>query len=625
MTSRNEFRQRFNELATDAEYQLSVNPIGYKRKVLWLGLLGYAAIAALLLLLLTALGGSIWLATFGTVVLLMLIKSKLIFLLLALVWFLLKAVWVKLSPPEGYLLSRAEFPTLWREVEALQQTLKTPKIHRIVLVPEMNAAIAQTPRLGLFGWQQNSLVLGLELLLALSAPEGKAVLAHEMGHLSAAHAKFNGWVYRLRQSWQQIDYLLNQQTGWLTAPLRRFFSWYSLTFSGYTFALARFNEYEADQVSVATVGADATASALCYSQLLNQALADEFWQPLWRNADAQAAPPADCYQRLAAFLRAKRLTARPEQLHLAMAERHQYDDTHPSLLQRLHACNQGKVVLLNHSESAAEALLGDQLNPLLQYYSEQWQLAVTPAWQEQQQQHQQATEQLTSLSACEVNDYSIEQALAWLAIPEHLHPTGQYLPTLRQLQQRFSSNAALSYALACALTSDEPATAEQLFIQASHDFQHREAALSQLYAIANEQRDEQRTAEWQLQLDNHYDHCDRLLMRWQNLEENEAVSPAQPSAQQLAQLQVALASISAVRSAVLVQRQLPSEFDEPSYILYITTPWYRNNGAGLLQKVADALADKLNVFVINKDFTDKKLLKTVKQLGVPVYPMARNA
>lgn len=617
--SRTEIRQRFHQLAQDAEFQLSVSPDSYKRKILLLGILGYAVIGVLFALILTAIGGTIWLATLGTVLLVMLIKSKLIFLLLAIVWFMFKAVWVKLAAPEGYELSKAEYPLLWQEVKALQKELRTPKIHRIVMVPEMNAAIAQTPRLGLFGWHKNTLVIGMELLLALSADEGKAVIAHELGHLSGAHAKFNGWVYRIRQSWLRIDDALQQQQSALTAPLRRFFSWYALTFSGYTFALARFNEYEADKISADIVDDKATASALCHSRLLGEALNSEFWPTLWQAADTAPTPPADTYLQLATFLRQRRVQADADELQQALTELADPDDTHPSLRQRLQALKHSQAVLLSSERSAGEALLGDRLAALLQYYSELWQQAVSENWQQQHEDAQQANQTLAQLSNLAVSDYTLEQALSWLSSIDRPIKDASQLDSLRQLQQRFSSTADFAYVLACELMQTSNAEAKDLFISASAHFSFREAALQQLLQLATLQQDDSAKQHWQQALDNHYDHCDKIDAIWQNLRPNEQVTAPELSAKELGIVQLSLAKIPALKSALMVKRVLPEEISTPMYILYIKSHWYRSDSDGLMQKVANQLGDKMPVFVINKDYAYKSLLKNIKKLGQPVY------
>ena len=138
---------------------------------------------------------------------------------------------------------------MYAEIDALRKQLKAIKIHEIILTDEFNAGIMQTPRLGVFGWYKNTLILGLQLLLALSPEQARAVLAHEFGHLSGNHSRLNGWIYRARTSWYRVMDAFDRTGGWGTGPMRKFFDWYAPYFNAYSFALARANEAAPDVAS----------------------------------------------------------------------------------------------------------------------------------------------------------------------------------------------------------------------------------------------------------------------------------------------------------------------------------------------------------------------------------------
>jgi hypothetical protein len=56
---------------------------------------------------------------------------------------------------------------------------RTPRFHHVLVTDDFNAAVVQAPRLGLFGWYRNYLLIGLPLAKALTVEQFKAVLAHE--------------------------------------------------------------------------------------------------------------------------------------------------------------------------------------------------------------------------------------------------------------------------------------------------------------------------------------------------------------------------------------------------------------------------------------------------------------
>jgi Zn-dependent protease with chaperone function len=194
----------FIQLVQKAEQDAEKNIKGYRGKLLLFAGLGYGVIFLILFSLVLLIGGTLGTAFVSTTLFLLLLKKKLIIVLAIVVWILLKAVWVKFEEPSGYVLEKKRFPKLFAAIDDLRQQLKSLPIHQVILTPELNAAVVQTPRLGIFGWHKNSLIVGLELLLILSAEEMRAVLAHELGHLSGNHSRFNGWIYRVRIMWQKV-------------------------------------------------------------------------------------------------------------------------------------------------------------------------------------------------------------------------------------------------------------------------------------------------------------------------------------------------------------------------------------------------------------------------------------
>jgi hypothetical protein len=58
----------------------------------------------------------------------------------------------------GYQARRADFPALHAEVYALRRQLKAPAVQEIILTEEFNAAVAQRPRLGVLGWNRNTVI-----------------------------------------------------------------------------------------------------------------------------------------------------------------------------------------------------------------------------------------------------------------------------------------------------------------------------------------------------------------------------------------------------------------------------------------------------------------------------------
>ena len=119
-------------------------------------------------------------------------------------WAAIRVLWVRLTPPEGRTVTRREVPELFKLLDELRRRLRASNFHRVMITAECNAAVSEIPRFGVFGFPRHYLELGLPLIECLSAEELRAVLAHELAHLSARDGWLTGWIYRQRKSWNEI-------------------------------------------------------------------------------------------------------------------------------------------------------------------------------------------------------------------------------------------------------------------------------------------------------------------------------------------------------------------------------------------------------------------------------------
>jgi Zn-dependent protease with chaperone function len=188
----------FSPLVEKLERFSQDNPEQYRLRVALLAILGYAYIFLVLAGLMALIGALIFFMVFSNRISAAVIKAS-IFLLL-IIWVIVQSLWVTFPKPEGQPLSRQQVPQLFDLVDELTTSLQAPRFHKILLNEEFNAAVIQVPRLGIFGWQENYLLLGLPLMQALSLEQFKAVLAHELGHLSGNHSRFAAWIYRIRKT-----------------------------------------------------------------------------------------------------------------------------------------------------------------------------------------------------------------------------------------------------------------------------------------------------------------------------------------------------------------------------------------------------------------------------------------
>ena len=270
-------REEFDALIQRLEKISRKNPRLYLLRVIGLVVLAYGYLLtvlfgslALSLVMLPLLVYVPFLAIFG------LIAFGSIFLAMA------RGLWVKIEPPKGQPIKRAEAPRLFTLLDELCAALSLPPLHEVVIVGAMNAGVVQIPRFGIFGWHRNYLVLGLPLMQSLAPEEFKAVLAHEFAHSSRGHGRLGNWLYRVRRSWAQIFEQMGRRRTRFGRALFKGIHWFWPIFNGHVFVLARANEYEADACSVRPAGADAAANALVRTRIDTSFFSEKFWPDIFK-------------------------------------------------------------------------------------------------------------------------------------------------------------------------------------------------------------------------------------------------------------------------------------------------------------------------------------------------------
>ncbi len=398
-------QEQFDILIQKLEVFACKQPGVYKLRLALLAALGYVYILAILAATLTLLVGIIWLMfssrsfNAGAV--------KAIIFLLAFGLILLRSLWVSFPPPTGLYVKRKDLPGLYAFVDELSASLQAPRFHQILITEDFNAAVTQRPRLGLLGWQQNYLIIGLPLMLALTTQQFRAVLAHELGHLSGNHSRFGGWIYRQRLTWYRIAEGMGQggnETSWLI--FERFLKWYVPFFNAYAFVLARMNEYEADRCAAELAGAKNTAEALINADVKATFLENSFFSNIYKQVETEISAPSLVFTEMkAALLQEIPSTLSSLYLTQALALKTNNFDTHPCLSDRLNALqclpkNQEEILLPTAIKvSAAREVLGTALDKLIDYFNKMWYDRMATPWRQKYAQIQESLATLKKLDS----------------------------------------------------------------------------------------------------------------------------------------------------------------------------------------------------------------------------------
>jgi len=386
--------EQFSAKVAELEAHARRDPRGYRVRTVLLGMLGYAYMTAVVLLVLAvsilALGSIVWLKYVGI---------KLFIAAAAFLGVLFKAIWVTFPPPEGIPLSRQAAPALHAVIDELGGALRAPRFSKVLITSEYNAGVVHVPQYGIFGGRISYLLLGLPLMKSLSLEQFKAVVAHELGHLARGDAAVASWIYGQRLRWLRLMRMLEEQGGKGSFLFRGFINWYAPYFNAYSFPLARAAEYEADAAAAKLTSPRTAAEALTGISVVGRYLGQHFWPGIYRQADDQPQPAVAPFVGFTQTLATGLGSASPDDLlAVSLAEETTLADTHPALKDRLKALGESARIMLPALGDTADRLLGAQLEQITKEFDDRWHKEILPVWQERHKKVQGERAQLAELT-----------------------------------------------------------------------------------------------------------------------------------------------------------------------------------------------------------------------------------
>lgn len=640
--------KRFEQLVRELEGYSKAYPERYKLKVALLAFAGYAYVLLVLGTVIALIIGCFILIKDGSGGHALLFKVGLGLIILATV--IVRALWVRLEPPTGIELQRENAPRLFLLIDKVRAALGTPAFHHILIVNELNAAVVQVPRLGIFGWQRNYLVLGLPLMLTFTPPQFRAVLAHEFGHLGRQHGRFFSWVYRARVTWWRLLQEMTERNNWASGIFTKFLGWYTPYFNAYSFVMARAQEYEADRNAAALVGPHCMKDTLASLSVVGRILHESFWFALDQRMRDTAEPIDSYLQELAQTIQAP---TNRERVHAffgqAMHEQTSYADTHPSLADRLAALNTVPSqktssdasstipqLLTTQGESAAKCYLGQTSDELCERLNREWVKQTKETWKQKHEEKQVAKVRIAELQDKSAAASLTDEELWEYASQTELHQGGDpAIPLLQELVDRSPDHAGANFALGrLLLAQGDRAGLEHLerAVAKDQDAFLAAAELAEAFFTRTGQLEEaetyRRRAMERRDLLNEAEKERRRV-----LPDDAFVAHSLPD-ETIRQIVTDLAGVLESGKAYLVQKQVQMMPELPAYALIVVPkyPWYEwredAKNEALLARLSQEVALPPSTYILVlgsrvKRRWQKKALCRIAAL--PLKPLAKDA
>jgi len=627
-------QEQFEALVKRLETLAREQPKNYRLRLGLLAALGYAYLFLILGSLLSIFIGLVWLASYSQS--LSAIEFQGSFLLLIPIFAILKSLWVRLPPPTGRVLDQKEAPHLFAAIKDLSSSLDAPCPDQVLITTEFNASIVQLPRLGIFGWQKNYLLLGLPLMEALTPEQFRGVLAHELAHLSGNHGRFASWIYRGRKTWMQISSQVQKNGN--SFLFDYFFNWYTPIFDAYSFVFVRMNEYEADRCAARVVGPKNIAEALINVEIRNHFLEYSFWPGVSRQLNEQAEPPSSMYTHMLNTLRLELAFHDAERwFHQALKKQTNTQDTHPCLAERLSALGlrpdwqpklpPSTVVI---KVSSAHHFLKSALEPLTNHFNENWKQEVSLSWQERHNHLQESKKSLHRLEEKAQHQLLTEEE-AW----ERAHWTAelqerqQAIPLLKELLFVNPDHVCANYLLGEIFLEQENIAGITLLENAMVLDSKFLLSGNELIHLFHQRQGRQEEANRYLnRIEQHQILLTKVNQERSSVSDRDNFMFHHLSDSEIVKLTKQLAHYPEITEAYLVQKEVEYLPDKPLYILALRhrSAWWKIENNHCVQKLCDQLASGMTfpggTYILILDDLNKKIEEKICQ--IPEASIYRN-
>ncbi len=574
--------EKFAALVQRLDFYARREPKNYRIQVGLLAVLGYVFIFFIL---------GVLLALTGALIAVMIrsgsanvVSIKLGFFLLVGVALILRSLWVTIPPPTEPEIGRAEAPRLFAMLDEVADALRAPRFHHVQMTRDFNAGVLQVPKLGLLGWQVGYLQIGLPLMQALTPEQFRAVIAHEMGHLSANHSRFSGWIYRIRLTWFQLLNNLEGSGHKAAFLFTAFFHWYAPYFAAYSFVLARADEYVADRAAADVSGAQVMAEALLQTNMQGRFFATVFWPDLLDGARTTPTPPASPLAALVSAFKGTRHADADVWYDEALEEKAALDDTHPALSERLASLGfrmtpGGPMDLPKPPLSlpappavtAAETYLGTAQARFAPALDADWKQKIAKPWTKEYQGAQLARRKLDLLDAQAASEgLSPQERWERASLTGRLHGMEHATSLIYEIIQAQPENAAASYALGKVLVKQgDPQGVPFLERAIAMTSEAAAPGNALLYAFARRQGRMREAAEYRERAKK-AEHVDEAGRRERaDIGPQDSFLPHDLPADELTRFRGQLGQFAQVGRAYLVRKKVKYLADKPLYVLAV--------------------------------------------------------
>ena len=392
---------------------------------------------------------------------------------------------------------------------------------------------------------------------------------------------------------------------------------YTPYFAGYSYVLARDNEYEADRVAGELTTPNAAASALIKTYVYSDIIDEHFWQPLYKKASSLAEPEGGVYSHLHSFLEDRnnindRVIKRA--VRTALAQETNTTDTHPSLMDRLKSLKStGRIE--DSCTSAANVWLDDEYERIINYFNQQWMEENKQSWQEYHERANQGKEALQRLSKKDPDQLTQDDLWNIATLTESYLQGSDPLPLYQNYYKHYPEDTDVLMAVGRIMLNNDNTQGVQYLKKAYKVPSYQQSAAEALWGYFERIKDKEQADIWLRNAEAGYDMLREAQQERSTIGESNTFIAATQSSETLEEkLAKELKQFPKVKAAWIAQKKVKYFQDKPVFVVALEMKAFTRKSEEMVYEIADNLDIEHIVFFINKKIS-KKITKEVILFG----------
>jgi hypothetical protein len=281
---------------------------------------------------------------------------------------------VKIVPPAGLPLTKADAPELFRLIEQATNSFGRPEIHRVVVTGDYELDISKVPHWFLPVWSSNVLIVGLPVLLCHSPAHFACMVNRRVGQFSRRYNMVTNWLYQLRSTWPMYRFSIEMQKVDGVAPHSHFYSLFVRLYCFLTTVAARKEELNADSYAMEVYNDVVVCEMITADAVYRYYLQKNYWPAVEKIIAISPKTELNPYAKMTAAVNNKLAEQKIfEMLADLETQEPTWNDDVPSLRKRL--ANIGHVspcMKLSEGDSAATIYLGGSAGNVTEEVGRRW-------------------------------------------------------------------------------------------------------------------------------------------------------------------------------------------------------------------------------------------------------------